>query len=161
MDDKKYMLSPPVVDSIIPFLSATDYGSVLRTCRDINRNFDRTTEWKKRFPNVKNPKKLCLLRDILKRRTPLDILNEVTNQQTMDILVYGYRLLLNSSVRKDTYFTYLQSDECHPFYRKIRCEQIRLSMHEGGCIKPRKKRKRLSETQTDTHKLMKLLQLGR
>ena len=94
MNGKSYMYSPPVVDSIIPFVSDTDYGAVLSTCKEINYNFDRNTEWKKRLGLmycVQDPKKLCLLRDVLKRRDPLDILNNVTSVKMMKTLMYGYR----------------------------------------------------------------------
>ena len=35
-----YMYRPPVIDSIIPFLSNTEYGLLLTTCKEIKSEFD-------------------------------------------------------------------------------------------------------------------------
>ena len=155
-----YMFIPPVVDSTIPFLTSLEYGNLLSTCKELNTNFDRNMEWKRRSPDViMHHKTHALIKDTVKRMGALHVLNEVTNKQNLNILIYSLRRMLPITKLLDIYYSYLNSDDCL-YYFPIRLERIRLGTTLGMKLKTRKKRKMTLDSQNCTHKLRKQLRLG-
>lgn len=139
-----YMYRPPVIDSIIPFLSNTEYGRLLSTCKEIKTEFDRKSEWKRRSPDSIYPKRQSLIKDALKKNSAISLLNEVTNKENLMVLLNAYRNIIPNKKLLDIYYYYLHSEEAF-WHNIIRYERIQISFNNGSKMKPRK-RKRFSQT---------------
>ena len=134
-----YLMTPAVLDPLIPHLTSISYGNLLCTCKEINENFDYHTEWKKRIPNIKyNLKKCCMIKDGIKEYGALTLLNEITNQKNLYTLIQAYRVL-NPPNLMDIYYEHLHSKDCW-FSSIIRIERDRLGRSKGMNIRTRKRK---------------------
>lgn len=155
----KTMFTCAILYPLLPFLQSSDYASLLCSCTEIRRNYDETFEWRRRSPEVQMHHKLhSLLKDMVQRYNPLQIMYEIKSKSRMNILLYCYRHLYSTSVLFELYQRYLDSKS--PLFRlRIRMEKARLytlgdSSHFG-------KRKRSSGTALDcTQAPKKQLLLG-
>lgn len=134
-----YMYRPPVIDSIIPFLSNTEYGLLLTTCKEIKSEFDRKIEWVRRSPDSIYPKKQSLIKDALKKNTPICLLNEITNKENLMVLLNAYRNIIPNQKLLDIYYNYLHGDECF-WHGVIRFERMQISFSSGSKLKTRKRK---------------------
>ena len=142
-----YMYQPPVIDSIIPFLSNTEYGRLLSTCSEIKTEFDRKIEWKRRSPDCIYPKKQSLIKDALKNNSAICLLNEVTNKENLMVLLNAYRNITPNQKLLDIYYSYLHSNEAF-WHHLIRYERMQIGLTLGSKLKTRK-RKRFLPSQPD------------
>lgn len=158
---KRYMYSPAVLNSLIPYLTAVEYGRLLCTCVEINTNFDRKLEWANRCPNARHPKQCALIRDTLTRTAPKTLLYEVTSKPKLTVLMDSFRRLLSNVSLINMYWHYMQSNDCPwAWHSMIRWELTQLKFVIGSKIKTRK-RKSFSMHQSYNPVLIKRLRLGR
>ena len=155
-----YMYRPPVIDSIIPFLSNTEYGRLLSTCKEIGTEFDRKSEWNRRSPDSIYPKKQSLIKDALKKNSAICLLNEVTNKENLRVLLNVYRNIIPNKKLLDIYYSYLHSNEAF-WHGVIRCERMQLSFSSGSKLKTRKRKRFLPSRPDYIHMQVQRLKLCR
>lgn len=123
--DKIYMLTPAVLNPLIPFLSSIEYGCLLCTCKEIRDNYDYGTEWKRRSPEVRHHKVHSFIKEKVCKLGPLPVLNEVTNKISLKLMMRSYRSILHTVDLLKVYEEYLQNGECID-RRRIDLERYRL-----------------------------------
>lgn len=153
------MFTCVILYPLLPFLESGDYASLLCTCSEIKKNHDETFEWRRRSPEVRMHHKMhSLLKEMVNRYHPLQIMHEIKSKPRMNLLLYCYRHLYSTSVLFELYQRYL--DSTSPlFHLRIRMEKARL--YTLGDSSRFGKRKRSSSTALDcTQAPKKQLLLG-
>lgn len=133
----------PVISSVLSFLTPSEYGKLLCTCREAAQ-YDYKFVWV-RYTHV-NPRReiskpLALLSDILRTNSPGTLLHNTTNKKNMRLLLDCLRLLVNHVVLANVYKKYLTNNQrSRMFDSMVRMENILV----GGskCNKTRARRLR-------------------
>ena len=116
-----YILSPAILNPLLPFLTSISYGNILCTCKEIHDNFDYKSEWQKRCPYTSvYLKKCCMIKEGLYHHGACSLLQEVTNKKSLKILLYSFRLLQVPNLTS-IYEQYLSAGHCS-WNRRIRLE---------------------------------------